>query len=116
MMREIADEFVDELKKMLPKEKGKDGKGKGKGKDGSDSDTGSGDSTSRAAAGVARQAAKAAPKKDLPAPKSGDVYVHVHVAGNLIGEKDFAKRVTPTVRDELAKIKKRNNGKLFGDE
>ncbi len=41
------------------------------------------------------------------------VYVYVTVEGNVIGEKDFAKRVTPTVRDELTKIGNRNGGRIF---
>lgn len=41
--------------------------------------------------------------------------VVVQVEGNLIGEEDFAKRVTPTVRKELVKIGKRNGGKIFGN-
>lgn len=41
------------------------------------------------------------------------VLVHVTVEGNVIGEKDFAKRVTPTVRDELSKIGRRNGGRIF---
>lgn len=43
----------------------------------------------------------------------GGVTVIVQVEGNLIGERDFADRVTPVIRKNLSDIGKRNNGKIF---
>jgi TP901 family phage tail tape measure protein len=55
------------------------------------------------------------PRRSLARASTGqNVTVIVKVAGNVIGEKDFAKRVTPTVRDELKKIGDRNSGRIFG--
>lgn len=42
------------------------------------------------------------------------IVVKVDVHGNVIGEKDFAKRVTPTIREELVKVGNRNGGDIFG--
>lgn len=65
----------------------------------------------------ALQASRGAlPRRALAGASMGQhVTVIVKVAGNVIGEKDFAKRVTPTVRDELKKIGNRNSGRIFGE-
>lgn len=44
------------------------------------------------------------------------ILVPITVEGNVIGEKDFAKRVVPTIRGELIKIGKDNSGKIFGNK
>lgn len=41
------------------------------------------------------------------------VIVRIDVQGNVIGERDFAKRITPVVRDTLVKIGNRNGGLIF---